>query len=322
MCLFLARTAHAKRSLIFVSETDPKAFIPVPPEVMQEAELGNLIMFVGSGVSRRLNLPSWDGLAKSVLNDLEVEGKIECKDVQLLRKLDARKILSISKILNQELDFAPYFEPPNDTESDIYETLNSIGCTFVTTNYDKCLKPSFMPSNGDSITRRLGERISSCDMLSSSLLDEPGNVVHLHGVYDRPGTMIYAMKDYLRHYDDPSVNTFLKDLFDNKTVVFIGYGLNESELLEHILRRGGAKRLSHQRTLFKLQGFPSHRSGQYKFLRRYYEDSFGIHLLGFLSVDEKYSNLDQIIKTWANRITVKTTPFLHDADAFYRVLNK
>ena len=102
--------------------------------------------------------------------------------------------------------------------------------------------------------------------------------------------------------------------------MFIGYGLNESEILEHILRQGSVREGSTQRRLFKLQGFYSSQIRLYKFLQMYYQESFGLELLGFRLDDESYAGLDRVVEDWANRITVKSRALLEDADAFDKVL--
>ena len=46
---------------------------------------------------------------------------------------------------------------------------------------------------------------------------------------------------YLTHYEDNRVQEFLDELFERHTVLFVGYGLEEWEILERILRKGQLK---------------------------------------------------------------------------------
>ena len=66
--------------------------------------------------------------------------------------------------------------------------------------------------------------------------------------------MVVTTKEYLEHYDHDNVQQFLGELFEKKTVVFLGYGLEELEMLEHILRRGQVKQTGDRRR-FAVQGF-------------------------------------------------------------------
>ena len=295
--------------------------VPIPKEVKLAAELGDLILFVGSGVSRRIDLPSWEQFSMFVLKDLVSQRVLNYKDIQRLKILDPRKILSIAKIYNENLDFAKYFEIDARTDRGIYDTLNSIGCTFVTTNYDLLLEPFVEDSRHEQTTPKRGSRFTSCEELLPYVLDEIGNVVHLHGSIKKSRTMVVTTKDYLNHYDSEHVQDFLDHLFKKKTVVFIGYGLDEVELLEHVLRRGSVERGSKQPKLFSLQGFYSTDKPVYESLYRYYKNSFELELLGFLMDHKEYACLDEIITQWANAIVVQSNTLLRDADAFDEVFD-
>jgi len=135
-------------------------------------------------------------------------------------------------------------------------------------------------------------------------LDEPGTVVHLHGAISSPKTMVVTTKDYLEHYDDENVQHFLGELFAKKVLLFIGYGLEEAEILEHILRRGAAK-LTKDRRRFALQGYFIGQDPLYKNLHQYYEKSFGVHLIGFVRDHKDFNQQEHIMKTWASQIQIK-----------------
>ena len=132
--------------------------------------------------------------------------------------------------------------------------------------------------------------------------------------------MVLTMKDYLSHYGNDYIHKLLKRLFKKKTVVFIGYGLNESEVLEHIIRRGSVQKKLRQRSLFKLQGFYSSQIPLYKYLRMYYQESFGLELLGFRLDDESYAGLDRVVDDWSRRIKVQPRTLSQDAEAIDKVL--
>ena len=59
-------------------------------------------------------------------------------------------VVSTAAIRDRNFDFKSFFEETRDSKSDIYDKLNSIGCTFVTTNYDLYLQPTVSESlSGD-----------------------------------------------------------------------------------------------------------------------------------------------------------------------------
>ena len=74
----------------------------LPDELYQAGLNGELILFIGAGVSRLVNLPSWGGLALKVLSKLREEGAINYSELEQLSKLDPKRQLSIAdqKICN------------------------------------------------------------------------------------------------------------------------------------------------------------------------------------------------------------------------------
>ena len=261
------------------------------------------------------NLPSWSGFASHALEDLRLANLVNFSEIEQLKTLDPRKQLSIAKLIAQDnsyiLDLAGIFVGHQDGGS-IYEALNSIGCACVTTNYDELLAPQYRKTDDNSAVPTTGPRISEKGDILPNLLDKPGAVVHIHGAASNPETMIVTTQDYLLHYDDENIQTFLSDLFAKKTVVFIGYGLEEAEILEHILRRGGATERNDRRR-FAIQGYFRSQEPLYQKLHRYYEKSFGVELLGFLRDHRDYHCQVGIIEHWSRSLQVQKPTLATDA---------
>jgi hypothetical protein len=301
---------------------DLRETIPPPDEVIQAGLEGNLILFVGAGVSRLLGFPSWQGLAKLVLEDLRKESLLNYSEIEQLQTLDPKKQLSIAKLISEQhgYDLKIGKHLAGKTEGDsIYKVINDIGCSCVTTNYDELLSPRYYKTANGSETPASTSRVAEREKFFAKLLNEPGTVVHLHGCISKPETMIVTTKDYLEHYDNENVQEFLGELFERKTVVFIGYGLEESEILEHILRRGEVKETGDRRR-FALQGFFRSQQPLYEKLHNYYEKSFGVHLLGFVRDHENYLGLQTTVKSWASQIEIHEPPLLADVEFMDEVL--
>jgi hypothetical protein len=134
-------------------------------------------------------------------------------------------------------------------------------------------------------------------------LDRNGNVVHLHGCVDDPITMVITTRDYLDHYSTKEVQDFLRYLFEKKTVLFLGYGLEETEVLEYVLRRGGAStgERGHLRR-FILQGFFQAETGLCDLLCEFYRDSFFTDLIGFPKDYKSHAQLTEIIAAWSRKL--------------------
>jgi len=294
----------------------------LPHEIIQSALEGDFVLFVGSGVSMLVDLPSWGSLAWKALEDLRQKGFTNYSELEQLKSLDPKKQLSIAKNIASEndtnLDLRKHLS--HDMKNiGIYSYLNRIGCVCVTTNYDELLSPSFQTKTDSSKTSYSITRISRGEEFHAGLLNEPGTVVHLHGVVSNPDTMILTTEEYLKHYDHPVVQNFLKELFEKKTVLFMGYGLDEAEILEHILRRAGAQYIEEKRR-FALQGFFISQDPLYRRLYAYYRESFGINLIGYIRDYKDYAQLEDITKTWAEQIEVRPAALVDDLSFMDEVL--
>lgn len=301
---------------------DLREIFDPPDEIIQAGLNGNLVLFVGAGVSILLGLPSWAGLAFNALDELRKKGYLNYSQIDQLKKLDPKKQLSIAYLIaeenNYKLNLAEYLTVKSEGDN-IYKAINGIGCPCVTTNYDELLAPSFIDNKDGSTTAESIVRISERNEIYTNLLSEPGTVVHLHGSISKPETMIVTTKEYLEHYDNENVQEFLGELFEKKTVLFLGYGLEEADILEHILRRGAVKATKDRRR-FALQGFFLSQQPLYENLHHFYEKSFGVHLLGFIRDHQNYKCLEKIIKGWANQIEIRKPPIVDDVDYMDEVL--
>lgn len=301
-------------------------YIPVPQKVMNAGQDGSLILFIGSGISKRLGLPSWDEFASLILEDLASEQLLNYNEISALKnfipKLDPRKILSIAEIIAREskrpLNFKKHLVP-NKVGSKIYDSLNSIGCTFVTTNYDCLLQPSESVKIKDDTPQIMGERVYDVNDLHTYQIDRLGNVIHLHGYIGSPDSMIIGVKQYFEHYEKPIIRNLVTHLFNSKTVVFIGYGLNDVELLEHIFRHVENGYSNKPASLFVIDGFFSHEKIVFEHLRSYYKDSLNVELLGYCKDRDNYERLDTIIEKWSQEIRIGHPPLSLDAEFFDEV---
>ncbi|MFK5923323.1 MAG: SIR2 family protein [Verrucomicrobiota bacterium] len=298
----------------------------LPEEIIEAGKNGQLVMFVGAGASMMQNLPSWNQLATKVLYSMQAKGYITFADIEQLRSLDARKQLSISKSIadsnGDRVDLSTHLTGGSPNKG-IYKIINNIGCVCVTTNYDSLLAPCIDGTDDfdGSTAARSVRRVYRRDELLANVLDEPGTVIHLHGSIEDEDSLIFTTEHYLRHYDSESVQHFLGSLFERKTVLFLGYGLEEAEILEHILRRGMA-RVGKEKTRFSIQAFYKSQEPLYLQLREYYENTFGVHLIGFNRDYQDYNQLEIVMRKWAEKIQIREPSLVEDLNVMKSVLNK
>lgn len=294
----------------------------LPEEIIDAANEGQLVLFVGAGLSVLAGLPSWGQLARKVLEELRDDAQlINYSGMDQLAKLDdPRKQLSIADQIAKdggyEINFRKHLQCSSGT-SEVYDYINRIGCPCVTTNYDQLLAPRFVSPDG-STTPKEPTRIFDRSQFYTHHLNKPGTVVHLHGSIEDRGSMIVTTREYLEHYDNPLVKEFLGELFELKTVLFIGYGLAEAEILEHILRRGNARSGALEQR-FALQGFYQSQAPFYKHIHNYYKP-FGVRLIGFEMDANGHGQLKHIAREWAEKVKVIEAGLVEDLNFMDGVL--
>jgi len=325
--------------------------IPQVPEGLREAaQRGILIPFIGAGASRLAGCPSWAEFADATLKWLIHNGKFTYSQFDQIRHLNPRVKLSLARTLAMDgstmIDYRTLLHPTARRDHKngcrLYKSLFSLGRIFVTTNYDEWLdervpelapaaSPSTLPTNtptGDAI-----RVIHKVDDLLPALLSEPNTVIHLHGSLLDPSGMILTTQDYVRHYAndrlliDPRqenrVLTFLEYLFNNKTVLFVGYGLEELEILEYVIlkaRRPPGTRGREARH-YILQGFFSHEKDLMHNLKSYYLSECGIQLIPFLRDAKDWEQLLDVLEEFARSIPASAPLVLQKAQEMEDLLN-
>lgn len=268
-----------------------------PPDLAEAAKDGSLVVFVGAGVSRLVGCPSWDGFADGALKQLAPKC-ISHYGLEQIRSIgDAKKRLSIAKIVAersaQKIDFARILKANLDQDP-VYAHLAELRCAFVTTNYDTLLTPIVNAAKHPSEWR-----FSRREQLLGAHLDRLGNVLHLHGSVEEVNQMVLSTHDYLIHYASREVQDFLVYLFERKVVLFLGYGLEEVEILEYILRKGEASARGHSRR-YILQPFFNAEYGLCDLLSSYYRDTFGVEVIPYSRDQADFNQLTLILEDWSS----------------------
>lgn len=272
---------------------------PVPPGIAEAALRGILIPFIGAGVSRLAGCPDWPTFADGALRSLVAQRKLKPSQIDQIKHLSPRIKLSLARAFEDEhevsINYRDILHPPNNLSDKkgcrLYHALSKLATIFVTTNYDEWLDKTLQePAPSLTLTEEPADTMRGSrpniiyrpqDFLPD-VLSRENTVVHLHGCLNEPKDMILTTRDYLHHYSsgtsqkDPSHENcllrFLEHLFNHKCVLFIGYGLEELEILEYILLK--RKQASDQPSLdarhYLIQGFFSHEEALFFHLQRYY----------------------------------------------------
>ncbi|MDD5451627.1 MAG: SIR2 family protein [Desulfovibrionales bacterium] len=301
--------------------------LPKIPEALRLAALQRkLIPFIGAGVSQLGGCPNWNEFADAALKFFVDKGKLSHAQLDQISSLSSRVKLSVALELEKQLpiEFKKLLEPSSMAKKkigdEVYANLSKLATTFVTTNYDEWLDQNTpTPFRADESPSQLNPQNTSRypfykrNDISVENLDVPNAVFHIHGSIRDRESMVLTTVDYLDRYSSHRIDgrenhenpflTFLQTLFRLKNVLFIGYGLNELEVLEYIVEKG-LERLpenNEEPRHYVLQGFFTHELELARSLESYFHQ-FGIGLLPFSRDERDWDQLVEVIDYLARKI--------------------
>ncbi len=286
--------------------------IHIPESLKNAADGESLALFIGAGVSMLGGCPSWNELSDKALQVFKNPAEFE-----LLRGLSPRIKLSIACYLAKEQQQSIPFETllhshdaelKNQGANAIYKSLYKLSNFIVTTNYDKWLdKYNKQPDMPEKDRHYKKEKFCNVNFSSA--------IVHLHGALDDPQSMVLTTGDYIEHYMssvdekgneyNPTL-VFLKSLFKLKKVLFIGYSLEEIEILEYVIQKAQKENKKNsqgnEHRHFIIQGFFSYQKSMQDTMSQYYANECGIHLIPFSRDDNDWLQLKNVIDYLAKEI--------------------
>src|SRR5258706_4728562 len=297
----------------------------IPAGLREAAARTTLVPFIGAGASLLAGCPSWKDFADNSLRWLVAQRKFSYSQPDQISRLHPRVKLSLARAIANEhkinIAYRGILHPKEPRESqdgqELYDALFRLSNIFVTTNYDVWLDER-LPAPAPTVAAAgAPARITTVPMnvvcrpehINPALLSQPNTVIHLHGSLREPETMIMTTSDYISRYaaynrssNDPQtehpVLTFLTFLFQYRTVLFIGYGLEELEILEYVLSKGprGTGEVRH----YILQGYFSHEETLLRNMKIYYRNECGIELVPFRLDEKNWEQLLDVIKAFAD----------------------
>ncbi|MBI1927490.1 SIR2 family protein [Candidatus Poribacteria bacterium] len=209
----------------------------VPEELVDQIARGNGVVFVGAGLSQGAGLPGWPGLLRQMLDWSEAHGVNLADRAELEGYIENGELLLVAEEMRERLgkdDFHRFmteiFRSPGLRPTELHEAL--IGIPFVaalTSNYDRLLESAY------TIVNRISPHVfthADYPELSAALRSSEFYVLNVHGTINRIETVILGQSDYRDvMHANPAYRQHLMTLFSTKTVLFIGFGLTDPDLL-------------------------------------------------------------------------------------------
>lgn len=314
--------------------------LPLHPDIRDAAIMGRLTFFIGNGVSRLFGVPSWDDLANNMLRKLAKHKKINHNQLEILLRRPTKVKISIADYhfkknietgeiqgLNYESILMKKIKRDEiHKKIPVYKLISECKVKLITTNYDWLLSDVLLtPAINESTIEELKtEKIEdselsatgklnkinykiykSLDEFEESSLVSNNFLVHLHGALPDEKSLIASTESYLKLYGDENNQRKLKLLFKNQTVVFIGYGLEELEILDLIVRSSKLQEQTNESPrFFVVLSLLSHEAEILDHLKGYYEQ-LGITPIAYCRDVKGHDALVDVLESWTGEIKSK-----------------
>jgi|GEM_PF-5384836 hypothetical protein len=283
-----------------IENNEDDSVIPtVPDEIIKAINNGTLAVFVGAGVSIIAGLPSWSGLAKIMMDDCHKQElyTFSEKEIILNKITDNKQIITIARNKYKEKDERLFFEmidkclqkPANVTDDGkhIFDFLKKTSSLVLTTNADNLLHKYF---ESDLI---------HWDVNDVKTWFERSKLVHLHGLIGFHDSLVFTVDQYLDRYRNKDFQNYLEDVFKKYTILFIGYGLSEFELLDFLRMKNNAGQH------FALIPYFRYQEPAIEGMKTYY-DLLGIQQIPYFIDKKGYNILADVLDSWYHEFEDKT----------------
>lgn len=205
-----------------------------------------LVFFVGAGVSRIMGIKGWGDfsayLIKAAFPNYKDHNVIlrDISDSKERITIAYKKFESENKLKDFYKLFGQGMVPDKgvfNSKENIYEILNRFDAIFLTTNADNLFE--------EVLGSPLCHENYEIAIIKSEIQRRQNHLFYLHGHYTSNidianNNLVFTAPQYVRRYNDPKFLDFLKAIFqEDNTIVFIGYGLNEFELIDYIITKSG-----------------------------------------------------------------------------------
>jgi len=188
-----------------------------------------VIPFIGAGTSIPLGLPNWQGLIQICSDGLvgrdkdEFENSLAKGDIFSAIEILTEKSVTYSEPKIKE-EIASYIKKNlNYHRENLFHNINDIlnlnSDFYLTTNYDDAL--TYYQHNG-----LYPYVVDDIENLQDFFNEKQGRVVHLHGMYQRPKTMIVSKSDYEEMYSNEKTGLILGNMVTYK-LLFIGFSFED-----------------------------------------------------------------------------------------------
>ena len=284
-------------------KNDSKEYQEVKEKLSKAANNGNLVIFIGAGISKLCGFPLWNEtcnmlidhcVGKHWLSKEEGEQIRKCSD-PIMKMSQCRKHIT-EEAFNQFLKGVFGKDVPEKYSENYQRLKNALGAlssVIVTTNIDEIFDCLCLDENRFYST----EHIENIKIIKGIK-----QIWHIHGSVRDITVIVFTEEQYKERYSDEKVITAFKRFFDsnNCTVLFVGYGLGDTELLPYF--EGDLKNRNNH---FFLEGHNKNKEDDFK--RKCKKcDERGIQVLEYDLEDGKYEKVIDVLENLAEYMNLES----------------
>jgi hypothetical protein len=218
--------------------------IIIPSALKKAIIKNNIVLFVGSGTSLTLNMPSWDNLVKNIIDYISEETGNQ--DLKMFKDILVPGGMNPIDVLTQiekkgyrkfALDYlGNNLRLKEESDLELHKLLFDLCPRIITTNYDH----AFEQALGDGV--HVVSNNSKHGI--SNLSDKKEYIFKIHGDVNDPDNCVLFQSDYEKFYIEKTsqqdlFTTQLKNSILNKTIMFVGFGMNDpyvKEIMDHLYK--------------------------------------------------------------------------------------
>lgn len=269
--------------------------------ILRAFENQKMIFFVGAGVSRIMGIPGWDELSRKLINEAfpsYQERNIILRDIPNSKEritIAYKQFEKNGKLQEFYKFFGEGMSPQKeifDNTENIYEILNRFNAFFLTTNADNLFE--------DVLGHALCHENYDIDIIQSEHHRRQNHLFYLHGHYTPDidpveNNLVFTVTQYINRYNDQDFVHFLEKVFwGDNVIVFIGYGLNEFELIDYVVTKTGYNADSPKK-VYILYGFCENDDILYEAKKSYF-DALNIEIIPYNLTRKGYFALIDVLK--------------------------
>lgn len=270
-----------------------------------------IALFVGSGVSRLIGYPSWNTLAEKAVNHIYENNFIShAEKEKILGETSSspkHKLSIVHNIAPWEVLY-PFYKMEFGNKSrlinDPYDELVKIDGLKISVNYDMAYWSSLLNHMAGKSKCKKPEDIKLSDPILFDMSFDNETPLRNDAVYQIHGSCehlsdysVITLRNYLDHYYlDPKrkLSLFLKNVFNNYVTLFIGCGMEEFEIIQHLV---GCSKQHHMLVSTYIND-----TNLLRMKKEYFKSELGIQVHGYYMDFQGYNRLYHVIKSWAHKI--------------------